>query len=225
MNLFDGKVAIDTREFGVYLTLNGDSVSVSIDLTENKVMTLVNQLLETIGFQSDFPVSLLRSLSELATVKLRDCDLDGVPYGCPINVNEADRNELAKFQVRSHILRQAVKQFDSILGSNLDVVSGKLGTVLDAEDLESFTCRGDDGESLASIKLNTEAYVSVNKEFIEEAHQWLRDNGYDAIIKPTVHHKTLSSSIKEHLKQGGVPPPEHLIPMFTKLNSKITKIF
>lgn len=225
MELFDGKVAVHPTDEGVKINVaEGQAIS-SADLSENQALGLVNSILDALGFASDYPIGVLRELSELATVKLRDCELNGIPFGCPIDVNGADKNTLAKFYVRSHKIRQYIKQWDSVVGSNIDVVAGKLGSLLDNEELDKFSPRGDNGETLANISLVVDTYPSINKDAEDEAFDWLRANGLGSIIKPTVHFKTLGSSINEHLKEGGAPPPEHLIPMFTKLTSKITKVY
>lgn len=45
-------------------------------------------------------------------------------------------------------------------------------------------------------------YASYNKENEDLVFDFLRQNGMEAIIKPSVHHKSLSSFVKSKLESG-----------------------
>jgi hypothetical protein len=56
------------------------------------------------------------------------------------------------------------------------------------------------------INVRPEMYTSVIKGQNEEAHHWLRENGYDAIVKETVNSSSLKAILKECMKEGTIIP-------------------
>jgi hypothetical protein len=54
------------------------------------------------------------------------------------------------------------------------------------------------------------------------AYQWLRGNGYEALIKETVNSSALSGAAKEMMEQG-LELPEDLFRTYSKDNISITK--
>lgn len=65
-------------------------------------------------------------------------------------------------------------------------------------------------EGIGHVSLDKpEVRARVLKEDEEKLFEFLRENDYGAVIKPTVHHSTLSSAISELMK-AGIEMPEFL---------------
>ncbi len=56
-----------------------------------------------------------------------------------------------------------------------------------------------------SIKIETKYYKQKGVAD-EQLFGWLHDNGLGGIIKPTVHHGTLNSTLTQFTEQGGTAP-------------------
>lgn len=57
-------------------------------------------------------------------------------------------------------------------------------------------------EGLGKASLTTHFSATVEEEHREKFREWLREKGYGAIIKEAIDYRTLSSTIKEMLKEG-----------------------
>lgn len=125
--------------------------------------------------------------------------------------------QLAEFIVREEV---ETDQIDSELKqrkTNLDACKTQLAELLMAAGLESIKLPGG---------LNPKAKV-VRKYFkaagVDDEHLfvWLKDNGLDGIIKPTVHFQTMQSTLKEFELQGNILPDE----VFTVTNTPTVTLY
>jgi seryl-tRNA synthetase len=48
--------------------------------------------------------------------------------------------------------------------------------------------------------------ASIKAESKDQAHDWLKENGYEYAIQPSVHHLVLSKILKERLNNGDQIP-------------------
>lgn len=64
-------------------------------------------------------------------------------------------------------------------------------------------------EGLGKASLTNHFSATVDEEHKEKLREFLRELGYGAIIKETIDYRTLSSTIKELLKEG-VDIPEYV---------------
>jgi hypothetical protein len=69
--------------------------------------------------------------------------------------------------------------------------------LMDENSIDKFTVEG-----VGTIFQQVKVYASVKAEFTETFHNWLRENGHDDLIKPTVHPSTLKSFAQEQLEAG-----------------------
>lgn len=69
----------------------------------------------------------------------------------------------------------------------------------------------------------TRLFASIIGDEKEAAYKWLRDNGYDALIKETVNASSLSSAAKE-LIETGKELPDDLFSMASKNGVSITAL-
>lgn len=110
---------------------------------------------------------------------------------------EQNRQQLAtefyRLKERKADLEFALEQ----VKESITAVESRLVLVMENENLQNFK----DGE-LGTFYLRTDVRASIADEI--QAFQWLRDNGMDDIIKPTVHSKTLSAIAKDHPEIPGV---------------------
>lgn len=72
------------------------------------------------------------------------------------------------------------------------------------------------------VTISTRVMASIVDEERENAYQWLRDNGYDSIIKETVNASTMSATAKE-IMENGRELPDDMFRTFTKDGTSITK--
>lgn len=195
------------------------------EIPDEELYAVIEHCMERLELESDYPVELLTQLTEFASVRVVDHGGDGTRAGCPININSQTRNELAQHLVTMHKLRRRVRDWDTVLSSNLDAVAKRLGEILDDEGLEKLALRGPDGSTLANIKLDVSLYAGIKKDVETQAHEWLRQNELGALIKLGVNQRSLTSAITEYLANGGAPPPEELFSVFTTQKAKITKTY
>ncbi len=94
----------------------------------------------------------------------------------------------------------------AVIESELDAVKEELNKVesefimwLENNDLQSIK-----HDRYGTAFLREEVYARVTDE--EKAFTWLRNNNMDALIKPTVHSKSLSAAMKEWMSTGAVAP-------------------
>lgn len=68
-----------------------------------------------------------------------------------------------------------------------------------------------------SVKLSGHNFImaarqncSIIGDKKDEAHDWLKENGYSALIQPAVNPKTLSSAMKSYTEEKALNPPDDL---------------
>lgn len=66
-------------------------------------------------------------------------------------------------------------------------------------------------------------FISIKSGKEEEGCAWLRELGYDPIIKETVNGNTLSSSMLEFVRNKGVLPPEEFFNVHIKNSISMRK--
>ena len=72
--------------------------------------------------------------------------------------------------------------------------------------------------------VSTRTYASIVKDAKAKAYDWLRNNGYGSIIKPTVNASELSSLVKSMLTEEGVQPPNELVNVHLKRGISVTTV-
>lgn len=87
---------------------------------------------------------------------------------------------------------------------------------MDAEAVKTFNTEN------FRVTRTARVFASITAEQIESAYDWLRDNGYGALIKETVNSSSLSAAAKE-LMQEGEELPEELFKVHMKDGISITK--
>lgn len=86
------------------------------------------------------------------------------------------------------------------------------------DDEECKTFNTEDFRVTRTAKL----FASIPSDNQEAAYQWLRDNGYEALIKETVNASSLSGAAKEMMENGN-ELPEDLFKCHVKDSVSITK--
>jgi hypothetical protein len=74
--------------------------------------------------------------------------------------------------------------------------------LMDSMDIENAKIEG-----VGTIYLRHDLYANVKADDRDKFYDWLRDNGFDELIKETVHPGTLKAWAKEQLDQAK-PLPE-----------------
>ena len=77
-------------------------------------------------------------------------------------------------------------------------------------------------EGVGRVSLTADMHVSVKAEMKEAFYLWLRDNGREDLIQPTVNSSTLKATVKNMVKKGEEIPDDLLnVSPFTR--ASITK--
>lgn len=87
---------------------------------------------------------------------------------------------------------------------------------MDAEAVKTFNTEN------FRVTRTARVFASITSEQIEQAYDWLRENGYGALIKETVNSSSLSAAAKE-MMQEGEELPEELFKVHMKDGISITK--
>lgn len=74
-----------------------------------------------------------------------------------------------------------------------------------------------------TFSLNVRTNASIPLPFREKGMQWLRDNGYSALISENVNSKTLSSAIAGYIEEKGLIPPEDAIALHQQKHISVRK--
>ena len=115
--------------------------------------------------------------------------------------------EQSASQLAEHIAIEddALAKLDTELKSRkkkLDDAKEQLATILQQAGLSSIKL---ESGLTPSLKIETK-YYKQKGVVDEQLFSWLYDNGLGGIIKPTVHHSTLNSTLKQFTEQGGNAP-------------------
>lgn len=93
----------------------------------------------------------------------------------------------------------------------------KIPQVMEDEGIQRLSVDG-----VGRVSLTADMHVSVKEGQKEAFYSWLRDNGREDLIQPTVNSSTLKATVKNMVKQGEVFPDELLnVNPFTR--ASITK--
>ena len=93
---------------------------------------------------------------------------------------------------------------------------------LDADDVTSVTIETPAGRY--RIVGTSKMRASIKKDKKDEAYEWLEENGYSAIIKPTVNAESLSSLAGEHLEENGEEFPEEMFNQYVQRGTSVTSV-
>ena len=87
-----------------------------------------------------------------------------------------------------------------------------------------------DGLGFDSVKtgghnfiLSSTLYASIPAAKQDEGFKWLKNNGLDALIKPTVNPKALSSAITSYIEENAIEPPDTAMSIHKKRRVGIRK--
>lgn len=120
-----------------------------------------------------------------------------------------------------------VSAFDAEIRKLDAVVSEIKGRLAYAKEV-SLPARMDDEECKTfntedwRVTRTAKTYASISSDNVEVAYTWLREHGYEALIKLTVNSSALSGAAKELLEKGE-ELPEDKFSVHTKDGISITK--
>ena len=124
-------------------------------------------------------------------------------------IKEMRRIQTEKDEVESD-LKQYNKHFDFLRIT-------KIPQVMEDEGIKNMNVEG-----VGRVSLTADMHVSVKAEMKEAFYLWLRDNGREDLIQPTVNSSTLKATVKNMVKQGEEIPDDLLnVSPFTR--ASITK--
>jgi hypothetical protein len=124
-------------------------------------------------------------------------------------IKEMRRIQNEKDDVESD-LKQYNKHFDFLRIT-------KIPQVMEDEGIKNMNVEG-----VGRVSLTADMHVSVKAEMKEAFYLWLRDNGREDLIQPTVNSSTLKATVKNMVKKGEEIPDDLLnVSPFTR--ASITK--
>jgi len=127
--------------------------------------------------------------------------------------NLADQaKRLIELNERKKALKAELEDLQSVFNAEEE----KLLLLMERDDVSSMSV---DRHTIYSKETT---FVSVNKECERRAHDWLKENGYDSLVRPTVNSRTLSAAYKEMLDLD-IEMPTALFNINPKRSVGITK--
>lgn len=75
-----------------------------------------------------------------------------------------------------------------------------------------------------TFSLGVRTFANISMLQREKGLQWLRDNGYSALISENVNSKTLSSAIADYIEREGLVPPEDAITLHQQKYISVRKV-
>lgn len=124
-------------------------------------------------------------------------------------IKEMRRIQNEKDEVESD-LKQYNKHFDFLRIT-------KIPQVMEDEGIKNMNVEG-----VGRVSLTADMHVSVKEGLKEAFYLWLRDNGREDLIQPTVNSSTLKATVKTMVKNGEEIPDDLLnVSPFTR--ASITK--
>lgn len=113
-------------------------------------------------------------------------------------------------ETAEEIIKELNKKFDFLRIT-------KIPQVMEDEGIQRLSVEG-----VGRVSLTADMHVSVKEGQKESFYEWLRDNGREDLIQPTVNASTLKATVKNMVKQGEEYPEELLnVNPFTR--ASITK--
>lgn len=156
-------------------------------------------------------------------VKLKDAIkiLDDALLGVVLYFDKIDVNDVPNLVSSFRELRDNVdklKESAKIAGELQQKLSYKIIP-------ESFENLGMDSVTVKGYSYNVAVRLnaSIPEEMREKGHGWLNENGYSAIIIPTVNVRTLSSAIGGYIEEKGLNPPEDCVKIHRQPYTSIRK--
>ena len=117
-------------------------------------------------------------------------------------------DQLVELRERKGRLQDELKA----VNAEIENVDRQLAEAMTWEELQSFSRDG------RLFYLKTETYVSPTAGARPRLIEWLKENGFGDIVQETVHHRTLSATVREMLDEDDELPDglEQLVNVFEK---------
>lgn len=195
----------------VTISFNGDAIGLVSPEQASVLETLITDPAASKAL-SNIPklARMLVLLDKWGFLRLKDRYDNNSPVPVnmlPIDTEKAEREDIARAMAEVNEIKRMISSAGNIadtIGSNFDELARKLGDKMLEEELEKFTQDG------VNYVFTVDEYYSVQKENESAAFEWLRKHGVGSIIKETVHHKTLSSTLGSFSKPPEEGEPEEL---------------
>lgn len=111
-----------------------------------------------------------------------------------------------------------IKQVQSSMQKMYDFVSiAVLPERMDEEGIETVKVSG-----VGRLQLRSDIRCSTPAHNKEALHEWLRENGYESMIRPDVNSSTLKAFVKDCMKNGE-PFPEELLTVHPYTRATVVK--
>lgn len=138
-------------------------------------------------------------------------------------IDENDLPGLLRAFRQLHEAKQLLDGMQKLLGGLHDQVSyDKIPALFEEHGIDSMSLGG------RLFSLNARQYVSVetaDKEKQEKAFEWLRSNGYSALVKETVNTQALSSAMNERFEETGkLPAADEGFKIYAKRYTSVRKV-
>lgn len=114
-------------------------------------------------------------------------------------------------EIRKKAVVVAQKKFDIL---RLQIIPDRMCE----DDMQSIKIAG-----IGRLSLTNDAHVSVASGMKYDLHKWLKDNGFEEVIQPSVNSSTLKAFIKEQKREGNPVPDERTINYAPFLRASLTK--
>ena len=157
---------------------------------------------------------------ELTTIELIKALTDKL-YKASEAIQKLDRSNLAS-------LCQALLEVDAMYDQLKDLYEGiaSIKNQLTSSILpDAFEAAKAEGFSYGgynfSPTIKTRANIPADKA--DKGFAWLREKGYEVLIKETVNANSLSSTVSAHLEQFGEFPPDDAVSVYPQRSMSIRK--
>lgn len=137
-------------------------------------------------------------------------------------LNGLDKGNLPELLKGFKTLTEEKNRLDDLVKIVNDIHSNFSHKVLP----EAFRTLGVDSIKTAgrNFILNTKMRANITKEQQEAGFAWLRANGYEDLIRPSVNANSLSSVVNGFFEEHAKLPPEEAISIFTQEYISMRKV-
>ena len=132
-----------------------------------------------------------------------------------------DRNNIPELASSYKLLKDNVQVLEDITkiakGLQTKISYEVLPDSIENSGFDSVTVKG--YLYTVGVRLN----ASIPEDMRPAGHEWLKENGYSAIIIPQVNAKTLSSAMKSYIEEKAKNPPEDAVKIHRQKYISVTK--
>ena len=158
-------------------------------------------------------------MSDKITLKEASKQLDKAVTDTVLYFEHLDKTDIPTLCKSYKLLHDNIKTLETVC----EILS-KLGTKLSHEIIPAaIESNGFDSVTVGGFvySIGVRTFASLPDQ--DKGFEWLRNNGYEMLIKENVNSRTLSGAMKEYVEEKGLNPPEDIVKIHRQQYTSIRK--